>query len=258
MHDCRVPLFFAVASRTIAAFDWPAQGLAVAIFWMFKTVVRRVAFAGLLGSLLLGGLHADWDFSQISRKSQALYGPLGAGQGRIDAWQNLMTTQKQGTELEQLQVVNRFFNQQLRYVEDIDLWHEVDYWATPVQALIKGAGDCEDYAIAKYFSLRRMGIPSEKLRITYVKALRQNRAHMVLTYYSKPQAQPLVLDSLMDAIKPASQRTDLLPVYAFNGEGLWLTGAAGNKKVGDTKRLSRWQDLLKKMQAEGFPAEPVY
>ncbi|BAN52011.1 hypothetical protein PP4_01580 [Pseudomonas putida NBRC 14164] len=61
---------------------------------MFKTVVRRVAFAGLLGSLLLGGLHADWDFSQISRKSQALYGPLGAGQGRIDAWQNLMTTQK--------------------------------------------------------------------------------------------------------------------------------------------------------------------
>lgn len=87
-------IVFAVASRTIAAFDWPAQGLAVAISWMFKTVVRRVAFAGLLGSLLLGGLHADWDFSQISRKSQALYGPLGAGQGRIDAWQNLMTTQK--------------------------------------------------------------------------------------------------------------------------------------------------------------------
>lgn len=242
---------FAVASPTIAAFDWSEQGFAVAISWLLKTVVRYVGFAVLLGSLLLGGLHADWDFSQISRKSQALYGPLGAGQ-------SLMATQKQGTELERLQVVNRFFNQQLRYVEDIDLWHEVDYWATPVQALIKGAGDCEDYAIAKYFSLRRMGIPSEKLRITYVKALRQNRAHMVLTYYSSPQAQPLVLDSLMDAIKPASQRTDLLPVYAFNGEGLWLTGAAGNKKVGDTKRLSRWQDLLKKMQAEGFPAEPVY
>ncbi|MGS7254215.1 cysteine protease LapG [Pseudomonas sp. SK] len=253
-----MPLSFAAASRTIAAFDRPEQGFAVALTWMLKTVVQRVGLAALLGSLLLGGLQADWDFSQISRKSQALYGSLGSGQGRIDAWQNLMATQKQGTELERLQAVNRFFNQQLRYVEDIDLWHEVDYWATPIQALIKGAGDCEDYAIAKYFSLRRMGIPSEKLRITYVKALRQNRAHMVLTYYSSPQAQPLVLDSLMDAIKPASQRTDLLPVYAFNGEGLWLTGAAGNKKVGDTKRLSRWQDLLKKMQAEGFPAEPVY
>ena len=212
----------------------------------------------MLGLALLGGLRADWDFSQISRKAQALYGPLGAGQQRIDAWQQLLATQKQLSETERLQVVNQFFNRQLRYAEDIDLWHEVDYWATPIQSLIKGAGDCEDYAIAKYFSLRRLGIPAEKLRITYVKALRQNRAHMVLTYYSSPDAMPLVLDSLIDAIKPASQRTDLLPVYAFNGEGLWLTGAAGNKKVGDTKRLSRWQDLLKKMQAEGFPAEPVY
>jgi predicted transglutaminase-like cysteine proteinase len=146
----------------------------------------------------------------------------------------------------------------LQYREDPDLWHEVDYWATPIESLWKGAGDCEDYAIAKYFSLRRLGVPSDKLRITYVKALQQNRAHMVLTYYASPDAMPLVLDSLDDAIKPANQRADLLPVYAFNGEGLWLTGATGNKKVGDTKRLSRWQDLLKKMQAEGFPAEPVY
>ncbi|WP_409279568.1 cysteine protease LapG [Pseudomonas defluvii] len=220
--------------------------------------MRRFGLALLLGCMLLGGLRADWDFSQISRRAQALYGPLGAGQGRIDAWQQLLATQKQQSEVERLNVVNQFFNRQLRYEEDIDLWREVDYWATPIQSLIKGAGDCEDYAIAKYFSLRRLGIPSEKLRITYVKALRQNRAHMVLTYYSNPDAMPLVLDSLIDAIKPASQRADLLPVYAFNGEGLWLAGAKGNKKVGDTKRLSRWQDLLKKMQAEGFPAEPVY
>ncbi|OLS60597.1 hypothetical protein PSEMO_45190 [Pseudomonas putida] len=230
----------------------------MAIRWAIYLTMRRAGLALLLGLALLGGLRADWDFSQISRKAAALYGPLGAGQQRIDAWQQLLATQKQLGEAEKLQVVNQFFNRQLRYEEDIDLWHEVDYWATPIQSLLKGAGDCEDYAIAKYFSLRRLGVPADKLRITYVKALRQNRAHMVLTYYSSPDAMPLVLDSLMDAIKPASQRPDLLPVYAFNGEGLWLTGAAGNKKVGDTKRLSRWQDLLKKMQAEGFPAEPVY
>nr|WP_285865827.1 transglutaminase-like cysteine peptidase [Pseudomonas sp. BGr12]MDL2424421.1 transglutaminase-like cysteine peptidase [Pseudomonas sp. BGr12] len=230
----------------------------MAIRWAVHLTMRRLGLAVVLGCLLMGGLHADWDFSQISRKAQSLYGPLGPGQARIDAWQNLLTTQKQGSDLEQLKRVNQFFNHQLRYVEDIDLWREVDYWSTPIQALIKGAGDCEDYAIAKYFSLRRMGMPADKLRITYVKALRQNRAHMVLTYYASPNAMPLVLDSLMDAIKPANERTDLIPVYAFNGEGLWLTGAGGNKKVGDTKRLSRWQDLLKKMQAEGFPAEPVY
>lgn len=252
-----MPLPFSLAPRTIPFFH--RFGLfEVAIRRFFRTTLLRLAPALWLGCLLLGVVQAEWDFSQISQRAQALYGPLGAGQERIDAWQNLMASQNQRSELERLQMVNRFFNQQVRYVEDIDLWDEVDYWATPVQSLIKGAGDCEDYAVAKYFSLRRMGIPSDKLRITYVKALRQNRAHMVLTYYSSPQAQPLILDSLMDAIKPASQRTDLLPVYAFNGEGLWLTGAAGNKKVGDTKRLSRWQDLLKKMQAEGFPAEPVY
>ena len=239
-------------------FHRSARVFAVAIRWTFHLTIRRLALAGVLGCLLLGSLHADWDFSQISRRAQSLYGPLGAGQGRIDAWQNMLATEKQGSEAAQLKRVNQFFNHQLRYVEDIDLWREVDYWATPIQALIKGQGDCEDYAIAKCFSLRRMGVPAEKLRITYVKALRQNRAHMVLTYYSSPNAMPLVLDSLMDAIKPASERTDLLPVYSFNGEGLWLTGASGNKKVGDTKRLSRWQDLLKKMQAEGFPAEPVY
>ncbi len=169
-------------------------------------------------------------FFLISRRAQALYGPLGEGQQRINDWQYLLTSQKQIGELEQLNVVNHFFNQQLRYVEDIDLWHEVDYWETPIQALWKGAGDCEDYAIAKYFSLRHLGVASEKLRITYVKALTQNRAHMVLTYYASPEAEPLVLDSLIDAIKPAGQRKDLLPVYSFNAEGMWLPGAKGNKR----------------------------
>lgn len=218
-------------------------------------ILRWLCSALLLAGVMLGSLSADWDFSLISRRAQALYGPLGEGQQRINDWQYLLASQKQIGELEQLNVVNRFFNKQLRYVEDIDLWHEVDYWETPIEALWKGAGDCEDYAIAKYFSLRHLGVASEKLRITYVKALTQNRAHMVLTYYSSPEAEPLVLDSLIDAIKPASQRKDLLPVYSFNAEGLWLPGTKGNKKVGDTKRLSRWQDVLKKMQAEGFPVE---
>ena len=219
--------------------------------------LRWLCSALLIASVMLGALQADWDFSLISRRAEALYGPLGEGKQRIDAWQHLLATQQQTPELAQLKAVNLFFNKQMRYVEDIDLWREVDYWETPVEGLWKGAGDCEDYAIAKYFSLRHLGVSSDKLRITYVKALRQNRAHMVLTYYSSPDAMPLVLDSLIDGIQPASQRTDLLPVYAFNAEGMWLPGAKGNKKVGDTKRLSRWQDVLKKMQAEGFPAETI-
>lgn len=218
---------------------------------------RRPCIALVLVALgLIGAVHADWDFVVISHRAEALYGPLGEGRERIDAWQNLLTSRTQANELEQLNRVNRFFNRQLHYREDSELWHRPDYWATPVESLIKGAGDCEDYAIAKYFSLRHLGVPGAKLLITYVKALDLNRAHMVLTYYATPASEPLVLDSLVDVIEPASKRPDLLPVYAFNGEGVWLPGDSGNKRAGDSKRLSRWQDVLNKMRAEGFPLEP--
>ncbi|WP_419712829.1 cysteine protease LapG [Pseudomonas sp. NFX224] len=230
----------------------------MAVRFPISRMLRWLCGALLLAGMMLGSVLADWDFSLISRRAQALYGPLGEGQQRIDDWQHLLATQKQVNELDQLNRVNRFFNQRMRYVEDIDLWYQTDYWETPIEALWKGAGDCEDYAIAKYFSLRHLGVASDKLRITYVKALRLNRAHMVLTYYATPDAMPLVLDSLIDDIRPASQRTDLLPVYSFNAEGLWLAGAKGNQKVGDTKRLSRWQDVLTKMQAEGFPLETTH
>ena len=204
----------------------------------------------LLGTCVLS---ADWDFTRIGQRADKLYGLSRDGRERLEEWQRLLHEQAGASEAEQLKAVNRFFNLRLRFRDDIELWRAADYWATPVEALHRGAGDCEDFAIAKYFSLRQLGVPSEKLRITYVKAVRLNQAHMVLTYYPQASATPLVLDNLIDAIEPANRRTDLVPVYAFNAEGLWLPGRGGGKQVGDSKRLSRWQDLLKKMRAEGFP-----
>lgn len=207
-----------------------------------------------LGAMLLWvGLTsalANWDFAVILQTAEHRYGSLGAARQRIQAWDALIGASTDLPEKEQLDEVNRFFNRQVRFADDNRVWQQNDYWATPIEALVKGAGDCEDYALAKYFTLRRLGVPSEKLRITYVKALRQNQAHMVLTYYASPGAEPLVLDNLIGDIRPASQRKDLLPVYAFNAEGLYLPGASGKKS--DTKKLSRWQDVLKKMRAEGF------
>jgi predicted transglutaminase-like cysteine proteinase len=214
---------------------------------------ERLKRALLGGCILLIGLAsalANWDFSLILQKAESRYGNLGAAKQRIQAWEAQIKTSENSSERDKLSAVNRFFNRQIRFTDDIRLWKQNDYWATPVEALVKGAGDCEDYSIAKYFTLRRLGIPSDKLRITYVKALNYNQAHMVLTYYASPGAEPLVLDNLVNEIKPASQRRDLLPVYAFNAEGLYLAGS--NSKKSDTKKLSRWQDLLKKMRAEGF------
>lgn len=210
----------------------------------------------LLLLLAVHSLRAAWDFASIQQKSDALYGPAGPeAQRRINAWQQLLLQLRHADEQTQLHAVNQFLNDKLRYTEDIDAWHSVDYWATPIESLRKGEADCEDYAIAKYFTLRQLGVSEDKLRITYVKALRLNRAHMVLTWYATPEAIPLILDSLTNTISPATQRMDLLPVYSFNNTGLWLPGNQNNKRVGDSKRLSRWQQVFIKMREEGFPMD---
>lgn len=215
---------------------------------------RRI-FAGLclfVGMLLALSAQAWWDFARIIQLAEQQHGDLGSGRLRVGEWAELVEHGAGLDEQEQLRAVNGFFNRSLLFIDDARNWQQDDYWATPLEALIRGAGDCEDYAIAKYLTLRRLGVPSERLRITYVKALEQNQPHMVLTWYATPASEPLVLDNLVTDIRPASQRRDLLPVYAFNAEGLWLPGAGGGKRTGDSKNLSRWQDLLQKMRAEGF------
>ncbi len=215
-----------------------------------RTAGPRMAWLLLVACALLSLLAlADWDFEVILKNAEKRYGNLGPARQRILDWSDLIQRSGELPEKDKLTAVNRFFNAKLRFVDDQRNWGQNDYWATPIEALVKGAGDCEDYSIAKYFTLRRLGIPAEKLRITYVKALNYNQAHMVLTFYATPTADPLVLDNLISDIRPASQRKDLLPVYAFNAEGLYT----GGKRSGDSKKLSRWQDILQKMRAEGFP-----
>jgi predicted transglutaminase-like cysteine proteinase len=154
-----------------------------------------------------------------------------------------------------LAAVNDFFNQRIAFRGDLEIWGQADFWASPLQTLERGAGDCEDYAIAKYFSLLAAGVPMARLRLVYVReqafAGAAVQPHMVLAYYATPQAEPLVLDNLMPDIRPASRRPDLTPVFSFNGEGLW-NGTAG-PSVGDaTARLSAWRQVSARAREEGF------
>jgi len=167
---------------------------------------------------------------------------------RVTSWDDLMKSDRNMPESEKLQLVNRFFNQ-MRFVDDIIHWKKPDYWASPIEFLGTNAGDCEDFAVAKYFTLRQLGVPDDRLRITYVKALKLNQAHMVLTYYKTPASEPLVLDNLVPDIRPASRRRDLFPVYSFNGDGLWLAKERGRgKMVGKSSRIKHWTDLLERMR----------
>ncbi|CAM2767979.1 transglutaminase-like cysteine peptidase [Vibrio diazotrophicus] len=161
---------------------------------------------------------------------------------RVATWRSEMSRYKGLSEKEQLTQVNRFFNQ-LYFVNDIQLWGKNDYWATPLEFLGSNAGDCEDFTIAKYFSLLELGVSDIKLRLVYVKAIELNQFHMVLAYYSTPNAEPLILDNINGEIKPASTRRDLLPIYSFNGKNLWLMKSKNGQLAGDSSRLSLWNDL---------------
>jgi predicted transglutaminase-like cysteine proteinase len=173
---------------------------------------------------------------------------------RVAYWQELMTTGSRFSEMENLRRVNEFFNE-LVFVNDIEHWGKEDYWATPLQTLVSNGGDCEDFSIAKYFTLLEMGIPSKRMRLTYVKALRLNQAHMVLTYFPSPDADPLVLDNLESEIRSSTKRTDLLPVYSFNVSDLWLAKSRSGESeyVGKSTRLSPWRDVIARIGDEHLP-----
>ena len=212
----------------------------------------------LVASLLLGWLaHGATDFDRLLSTLTQRWG-VGPTP-KFNAWRTLIGNISGMQDNERLKRVNDFFNKQVRFAEDVDNWEQPDYWATPMESVGKGAGDCEDYAIAKYFTLRESGIPTAKLRLIYVRASSgtaggaPSQAHMVLAYYAQPDAEPLVMDNLVGDIKPASRRPDLVPVFSFNSEGVFAgaAGAAGAPAAG-TGRLSRWEDLLRRAKVEGF------
>lgn len=176
-----------------------------------------------------------------------------AAHKRVTEWKRLMETNRGKSETEKLELVNNFFNQ-TPFISDAEHWGKEDYWATPIEMLATNGGDCEDFAISKYFTLVQLGVPVQKLQITYVKALNWNpinQAHMVLAYYSTQEAVPVILDNLIPEIRSASLRKDLIPVYSFNGEGLWLAKERGlGKNVGGSDRIKLWKDLSSRIGKE--------
>jgi predicted transglutaminase-like cysteine proteinase len=174
------------------------------------------------------------------------FGP--AARARLEAWKRDAAERKRSpaAEAAMLTEVNRMLNR-VPFVDDAVHWREVDYWATPAETIGSNGADCEDFSIAKYFLLKELGIPIERLRLTYVKSLRLNQAHMVLAYYARPDAEPLVLDNLEDAVRPASQRRDLVPVYSFNDEEVWveLRGRSGSPQ-----QLRNWRALTERLDWE--------
>lgn len=213
-------------------------------------------------------LAAAYDIDTLQRQLVARFGL--APVGLLRHWQGTIVEAGSATEQEKLAKTNALFNREIEFADDILVWNQSDHWATPLETIGRGQGDCEDFAIAKYYSLRYSGIPTAKLRLVYVKAtlIRAigpyrpppgaagkpfTQAHMVLAFYPTPDAEPLVLDNLVMEFKPASQRRDLQPVFSFNSDAIWNgVAASAARGSGGPGTLSRWADLLLRARSEGF------
>lgn len=205
-----------------------------------------------LGLMFAFSAAPAFDFARLQQALSSRFGPSALPV--FAEWRQLLNDGQALGEREKLRRVNDFFNRRIAFDDDIGIWQQSDYWATPLETLGSGRADCEDYAIAKYYSLLALGIPVGKLRLVYVRARLEGpagpyvQAHMVLAYYATPGGEPLVLDNLRPEILPASRRSDLSPIFSFNSAGLWQgTGNQSSKS-----NLSRWQDLLSRARAEGF------
>lgn len=240
-------------SLILLPYFWITALKQIRILMHFAICVSMSWMLSFLGALLLyGGCSYAVEFSQnylddIAKK----YGEYS--RRRLMAWQKLTTTDMAASDRKKLEAVNNFFNL-LEYQSDIAHWGKADHWATPLEFVVSGAGDCEDFSAAKYFALLDLGVPDEKLLLEYVKLKKggsaYNQAHMVLLYYETPESVPFVLDNVNKEILPADRRSDLEPIYGFNGSGLWQAKELGKgNKIGKATDLKRWAELEERMKA---------
>lgn len=215
----------------------------------------RGAVLCLLGLCL--SVIAAPDLDKMLLLAQQRYG--ASGSSTVQQWRTLLNQVRALPENEKIKRVNAFFNKRIAFRDDQEIWGQADYWATPLETMGRGAGDCEDFSIAKYATLKLLDIPIERMRLIYVRAKiggphsSLSQAHMVLGYFAKAGDEPLILDNLVTEIYPASRRTDLYPVFSFNSAGLWVgSQTTGNATDSATARLSRWRGVIERMQQEGM------
>lgn len=209
-----------------------------------------------LALLLIFNIAIATDFQQLARLASERYGD--EAKQTVLKLESLLISLQSAPETQKLKRINAFFNRHIHFVGDQANWGEKDYWATPLESLGKTKGDCEDYSIAKYIFLRELGIPDERLKLTYVRAKIGGpsssvvQAHMVLSYYATPTSEPLILDNLMAEIHESSRRVDLRPIFSFNSQGMWAGITNSNTRGSSLKSLSRWRNVLTRIKNDGI------
>ncbi len=215
--------------------------------WLVLVAVALVPVPSLSSGTLYGSKSVA---NEISAAENLL-----AGQTRLHEWRVLLDGLQERDPTEQLRMVNDFFNTKVRYQSDDRTWGVEDYWATPEELLIKGRGDCEDIAIAKYVSLRALGMVEATLRLAYVMQRSPGtadavRAHIVLTHdpsgeWRRPSGR-WVLDNMTSTVVHSAMREDLQEVLLFNRTNI-IVSQTGQRF--ESREFLRWARFLERLDA---------
>lgn len=187
--------------------------------------------------------------------------------GKIDSWNTLVNEiqpaiasgalddRTQAVAL--LETVNRFWNRRVFFVADERHYSLSDVWTTPLETLSEGSGDCEDFAIGKYFTLLRAGVPESQLALGLAFYTPTGEAHITLSV-TLGNGEVLVLDNLVGDVRSASQRSDLVPVLAMNRQALTIYKLdyiqAGNDLAG---RFAAMNARYEQQSRDWMPAQAV-
>lgn len=180
------------------------------------------------------------DFISIEKNSGKI------AKNRTIDYQEKINSIKNATKQKQLNVVNHYLNQLLPQYDDV-IQNKEDYWATPKEFLATGYGDCEDYAIIKYFTLIKLGFNEKNLFITTVNEQYTGGYHMVLTYFKEKNKPPLVLDNLSFRILDLKTREDIKADIFTNSTGVYKMKHT-HKLYKIANSSQQYINLMKKIQ----------
>lgn len=140
----------------------------------------------------------------------------------LDGWRDFLEGIQGQDRKTQLKRVNDFVNR-FAYRSDESNWDRPDYWAPPAEFFNAG-GDCEDFAIAKFFSLKLLGIPTEDMRIVVLRDDKRQTNHAVLTV--EYEGETLMLDSVEPSVMPWREASHYRPYFSVNDRYFWLHTAS--------------------------------
>jgi predicted transglutaminase-like cysteine proteinase len=143
--------------------------------------------------------------------------PKNMDKPEVKAWLTFLGTLKDASDERKIQAVNDYMNR-VPFIEDTKNYGRNDHWATPMEFLRRG-GDCEDYAIAKYISLRALGVPQHKMRLAIVYDRVMRMPHALLAVAERGETE--ILDNQNPAVISSSDITRYKPIYSISQVAWW-------------------------------------